>query len=127
MAYRLLADATVVLHMGFVLFVVLGGLLVVRWPRVAWVHLPAAAWGAWIEFAGWMCPLTPLENWFREQGGATVYSTSFVERYLMPTLYPSALSRELQWILGGLVLAINAAIYAVVLARRRRRLPRPRR
>lgn len=123
MAYRLLADATVVLHIGFVLFVVLGGLLVMRWPRVAWVHLPAAAWGASIEFAGWICPLTPLENWFREQGGASGYSTSFVERYLMPTLYPSALSRELQWILGGLVLGINAAIYTVVIVRRRRRPP----
>ena len=73
MAFRLLADATVVLHLAFVLFVVAGGLLVVRWRRVAWVHLPAAAWGAWVEFAGWVCPLTPMENWLRQQGGRLLY------------------------------------------------------
>ena len=94
MTFRLLADATVVLHLLFVAFVVCGGLLVLRWRRVAWVHVPAAVWGASIEFAGWICPLTPLENWLRAQGGAATYTTSFVERYLLPVLYPTALSRD---------------------------------
>src|SRR4026209_2306265 len=79
MPFRVLADATVVLHLGFVLFVVLGGLIVARWRRVAWGHLPAAGWGAWIEFGGWVCPLTPIENWLRQQGGGTTYTSSFIE------------------------------------------------
>jgi hypothetical protein len=118
--YRLLADATVVLHLAFVVFVVFGGLLVI-WRRwLAWAHVPAAVWGVWIEFAGWMCPLTPLENWFRERGGRPVYASGFVEHYVVPILYPSALSRDLQWLLGGLVLVINVAIYVTVLRRARR-------
>ena len=120
MLFRLLADAIVVVHLGFVLFVVLGGLLVLRWPRMAWVHLPAAAWGAWIEFAGWICPLTPLENWLRQQGGGPVYATGFVERYVVPVLYPAALSRDIQWALGGLVLAVNALVYLYVVRGRAR-------
>jgi len=118
MAFRVLADVTVLLHLTFVVFVVLGGLLVARWHPVAWVHLPAAAWGAWVEFAGWVCPLTPLENWLRTQGGGPAYSSSFIEHYLMPLLYPSSLSRELQYALGALVLLINTVLYAVVLRRR---------
>ena len=120
MTYRFLADVTVVLHLAFVLFVVLGGLLVLRYPRAAWVHIPAAVWGAWIEFAGWICPLTPLENWLRERGGDVGYSSSFVERYIIPTLYPAVLSQRLQWILGGVVIVVNAAIYVIVYRRRRR-------
>jgi hypothetical protein len=120
-----LADAVVVLHLGFVAFVVLGGLLVLRWPRMAWLHLPAALWGAWIEFAGWICPLTPLENWLRARAGESGYATSFVEHYVVPVLYPAALTRELQWILGGLVVAINALVYLVVLRRARRHAPTP--
>jgi hypothetical protein len=109
-------------------FVVLGGLLALRWPRAAWVHLPAAVWGVWVEFTGRMCPLTPLEGWLRRQGGGTGYSASFVEHYVLPVLYPAALTRELQWALGGIVIAVNAAVYAVVLLARRsrhRRLQRP--
>jgi len=113
MGFRALADATVVLHLGFVLFVVLGGLIVARWRRAAWVHLPAAAWAAWVEFADWVCPLTPLENWLREQGGGSTYSSSFIEHYLLPILYPESLSPELQWVLGGAVLVINAVVYIV--------------
>ena len=118
MWFRFLADLTVVVHLAFVLFVVFGGLLVLRWRRVAWLHLPAAVWGAWIEFAGWLCPLTPLENWLRERGGRPAYTSSFVERYIIPTLYPDSLSREVQWVLGGLVLLVNGVVYLVVLRRR---------
>jgi hypothetical protein len=114
MIFRLLADLTVVLHLAFVLFVVFGGFLVFRHRAVAWVHVPAAAWGVWVEFAGWICPLTPLENWLREQSGGIAYTSSFVERYLVPTLYPEALSRELQWLLGGFVVVVNAAVYVVI-------------
>ena len=121
MSDRLLADAIVLLHAAFVVFAVAGGLLVARWPRVAWLHLPAVVWAAWVEIAGWACPLTPLENFFRRRAGDAEYTTSFVEHYLLPALYPSALSRELQWLLGGLVLAINVAVYAAVLRRRARR------
>jgi hypothetical protein len=123
-AFRIFADATVVIHLLFVVFVVFGGVLVLRWPRVAWAHLPSAAWGALIEFAGWICPLTPLENWLRLQGGSTTYTTSFVERYLLAVLYPASLSREIQWTLGGLVILVNVIVYAVIVRSRAKRLVR---
>ena len=121
MTYRVLADATVLVHAAFVVFAVAGGLLVSRWPRVAWVHLPAVGWAAWVELAGWTCPLTPLENWLRGEAGDAVYTTSFVEHYLLPILYPSALSPPLQWELGGAVLVVNTAVYTALLWRRARR------
>jgi hypothetical protein len=120
MVFRFLADLTVALHIAFVAFVVLGGVLVLRWPRVAWVHLPAVAWGAWIEFAGWLCPLTPLENRLRAQAGEIGYTSSFSEHYLIPLLYPAGLSRDFQYALGTLVLIVNAIIYALVIGRRAR-------
>lgn len=121
MIYRLLADVTVVVHLVFVLFVVGGGWLVLYRRQLAWLHVPAALWGAFIELAGWMCPLTPLENWLRERGGRQAYTTSFVERYLTPVLYPQSLTREVQWALGGLVLVVNIAVYALIVRRTRRR------
>lgn len=111
MLYRILADVLVVLHMAFVGFVVLGGLLVVRQPRWAWVHLPVAAWGALVEFMGWVCPLTPLEIRFRVLGGEAGYSGGFVEHYLLPVLYPAGLDRGHQIVLGLLVLALNLVTY----------------
>jgi hypothetical protein len=120
--YRALADLTVVAHVIFVLFVLFGGLLVIWRAAWVWIHVPAAIWGVWVELAGWVCPLTPLENWLRERGGEAVYASSFVERYLMPTLYPSSLTRETQWLLGGLVLLINAVVYAIVFRRHGRRM-----
>lgn len=110
----MLADAVLVLHLCFILFVVFGGLLVLRWPRVAWAHLPAAAWGVVVEIAGWICPLTPLEIAFRRAAGRPAYDTSFVEHYLVPLIYPSSLTREMQIALGVLVLGLNAAVYAHV-------------
>jgi hypothetical protein len=109
----LLADVLVGVHLLFVVFVMAGGFLLVRWPRLAWLHLPAAAWGALIEFSGGICPLTPLENHLRALGGETVYSGGFVERYLLPILYPEALTLPLQWVLGGLVVAVNLVAYAL--------------
>ena len=117
--YRILDDLVVGLHFLFVVFVVAGGLLVLRWPRVAFVHVPAAVWGAAIEFAGWICPLTPLENSLRQKAGDSGYSTGFIEHYLLPVLYPSALTRDIQLFLGFLVIAINLGVYAYVFGRRR--------
>ena len=119
MPFGFLADLVVVLHFAFVVFVVAGGLAVLRWPRVAWLHVPAVLWGAWVELAGATCPLTPLESWLLEQSGAGPQLGSFVERHLLPVLYPVSLSRELQWLLGGAVLAINGAVYAVFAVKRR--------
>jgi hypothetical protein len=120
MVLRLLADLVVLLHFGFVAFVVLGGLLVLRWSSLAWLHLPAVAWGAWVELAGWVCPLTPLENWLRARGGGSAYPGSFIEQYLVRLLYPSSLSHEVQYALAAVVLLVNAVIYAVLLRRRAR-------
>ena len=110
----------VAVHFLFVVFVVLGGLLVLRWPQVAYIHIPAAVWGAAIEFAGWLCPLTPLENWLRRQAGSADYSGGFIEHYILPILYPSALTREIQLLLGFLVIAANLAIYGYAFRRRGR-------
>jgi Protein of Unknown function (DUF2784) len=118
--FQVLADLTVGVHFAFVLFVVFGGLLVIKRPAIAWLHVPAAAWGAWIEFAGWICPLTPLENRLRARGGEATYDASFVERYVMPILYPEALTREVQFVLGGLVVVVNVVVYAAAFTRRRR-------
>lgn len=120
MQYRILADAVLVLHLLFVLFVVSGGLLVLWRPRVAWLHLPAAVWGALIEFAGWPCPLTPLEQLLRRLAGQEGYEGGFVEHYITSALYPGGLTRSHQIILGGIVLVINVAVYAWIWRRRRR-------
>jgi hypothetical protein len=121
MPYLLVADLLVLLHLGFVAFVVLGALLVLRWPRLVWLHVPCAAWGALIEFAGWVCPLTPLEVRFRQMGGAAGYSGDFIEHYVLPVLYPAQLTRSMQWGLGALVLAVNAIVYWRLWRRRRHR------
>jgi hypothetical protein len=117
--YRALADTVVLLHLAFVLFVVLGGLLVLRWPRMAWAHLPAAVWGAAIEFGGWICPLTYLENHLRLLGGGAAYRGGFVDRYILHILYPQGLTRGTQVVLGIVVLAINGYVYSRLAARRR--------
>ena len=120
MLYRLLADLVVVLHCGFVLFVVLGGLLALRWPRAAWFHVPAALWGAGIEFAAGICPLTPLENHLRRLGGEAGYSGGFVEHYVLPVLYPDGLTRGVQLGIGTFVVLLNASVYLLVWRRSRR-------
>lgn len=111
MSYLLLADLLLLLHFAFVAFVVAGGLAVWRWPRAAWVHLPAVAWGAGIEWSGAVCPLTPLENRLRALGGGVTYPGDFVGEYLLPVLYPAGLTRPVQVALGVFVVALNAAVY----------------
>jgi len=118
MLYRFLADLVVVFHVGFVLFVVLGGVFALRWPRAAWIHLPAAAWGAWVEFSQTICPLTPLENHLRHLGGQAGYSGGFIEHYLIPILYPAGLNRSVQVVLGIFVLVLNVTVYTAVWRRR---------
>lgn len=115
MAYHVLANATALLHLAFILFVVLGGLLVLRWPRLMWLHLPAAIWGVLIEFAGWWCPLTRWENHFLRQAGRAGYDEGFVAHYIFSLIYPSGLTRGIEIVLGLVVLAVNLAVYVKVL------------
>ena len=114
MLYRFLADVTVALHLGFVAFVVLGGLLVLWRRKLAFLHVPAVLWGVLIEFGGWVCPLTPLEARFRRLGGMAGYEGGFVEHYLLPLLYPSGLTRQQQIWLGVLVGWINLGVYSLI-------------
>ena len=119
--YALLADAVVFLHFAFLLFVVLGGLLVLRWWRLAWLHLPAAAWGAFIELYLHYCPLTPLENWLRIRAGLTAYGDGFIDHYIMPVIYPPGLTPGIQALLGVLLVAGYAVVYVLAWKRHRRR------
>jgi Protein of Unknown function (DUF2784) len=121
MLFGALADVVVLLHLGFIAFVLAGGLLALRWRRVAWVHVPAAVWGTAIEIGGWICPLTPLENSLRVAAGAQGYSGSFVEHYVLPLVYPSSLSRFTQLVLAAIVLVLNLLVYGVAWHRTRRR------
>jgi hypothetical protein len=117
---RLAADLVLVVHLAFVLFVVLGGLLVM-WRRwLATLHLPAVLWGASLEFFGWICPLTPLEQELRRAAGQAGYSGGFIEHYILPVLYPPGLTPQVQSLLGALVLGINGLIYALLIMRWRR-------
>jgi hypothetical protein len=115
---RVLATVVVLVHMAFVAFVVAGGVLALRWPRVAWVHLPVALWGAMIALVGFICPLTPFENWLRVRGGGTPYDTGFLEHYLLPILYPVAMTRGLQIATGVFVVTLNVLVYWRVFRRR---------
>ena len=121
MIYRWLADAVVVVHVCFVIFVVVGGFLLRRWPKLIYVHLPAAIWGVLIEFAGWICPLTPLENSLRARGGQAGYEGGFIEHYILPVLYPGGLSRNIQLVLGLFALVMNAVAYTLYFRSRRRK------
>ena len=106
------ADLIVLLHFTYILFVVFGGLFVFKWRLVAWGHIPCVIWGVIIEFTGWVCPLTPIENTLRYSGGGAGYSNSFIEHYLLPVIYPTVLTRELQIWIGIVVIVVNIAIYA---------------
>lgn len=119
MLFSLLADMVLVVHLAFVGFVVLGGPLVLRCPRVAWVHVRMVIWAVAVEWTGWVCPLTPLENWLRSMGGSQGYRGGFLDRYLLPILYPEELTRSLQMVLGAVVMLLNMVIYGVILWRKR--------
>ena len=117
MVYSLLADLLVVFHIVFILFVVLGGLFVFKWPRIGYLHIHAAVWGGLIEIQGWLCPLTPIENRLRQVAGTTSYKDSFIQHYLIPVIYPTELTREVQLFLGLSVLILNGIVYIWILLR----------
>jgi hypothetical protein len=119
MTCLILADFVAALHFLFVLFAVLGGGLVLKWRRLAVLHLPAVVWAAMVEIAGWVCPLTPLENWLRSRGGSETYPGDFVGQYLLAALYPGGLTRTHQVVLGVLVAVVNLVIYVLVIRRHR--------
>lgn len=121
MLYRFLADAVLLVHALFVAFVVLGGFWVCFRPKLAWLHLPAVAWGTGIELTGGICPLTPLENHYRALAGEQGFPGGFIEHYLLAALYPDGLTRRVQIMLGLLVLALNAALYVFSWRRAKRR------
>ncbi len=115
MIHTLLADMVVIFHLVFIIFALLGGLLIL-WRRWAiWLHLPAAIWIGVVEFKGWICPLTPLENYFRRAGGAAGYEGGFVERYLIPIIYPEKLTRDFQMVLGAAAITVNLIVYGFAL------------
>jgi hypothetical protein len=115
MIYRFLADCVVAFHGAYVVFVVFGALLALKWPRVLWIHAPAAIWGVLIEFAGWVCPLTPVENHLRALAGEAGYSGDFIEHYILRALYPHGLTPTVRYVLGTFALLVNVATYAFVL------------
>jgi hypothetical protein len=121
MLYRLFADAVLLLHLAFILFVLLGAAFAARWRWFAVVHLPAAAWGFFVEITGRICPLTYAENFFRLKAGQSGYTESFIEHYLLAIIYPAGLTREVQFVLAGLVVVINIGLYAWVFYPRRPR------
>jgi hypothetical protein len=118
---RIAADLIVLVHFAFVIFVVAGGLLALKWPKMAYLHIPAAVWGAWIGFANWICPLTPLENHLRRLVGEAGYAGGFIEHYITRILYPAGLTAGMRVILGIAVVAANLLVYRVYFARRRSR------
>jgi hypothetical protein len=118
--YRIAADLTLVVHLAFIVFVVAGALLLFRYPRLVWLHVPAAVWGTWVELAGRICPLTVLENRFRQLAGEAGYAESFIEHYVVPVIYPAGLTRDAQLWLGIIVAGLNAGLYVCWLLRRRK-------
>jgi hypothetical protein len=111
MVYHALSNLVLIAHLAFVLFVVLGGFLVLEWKSLAWIHVPTFFWGALIELAGWVCPLTPPENWLWEKDGGLVYRTDFIEHYILSLLYPTILTQNSQIILGLFVLSFSLGLY----------------
>ncbi len=121
MIYSFLADLLVVFHLVFILYVIAGALLIIKWPKTLWLHLPSCFWGITIEFTGWICPLTPWEIRLRRLAGEEGYTGSFIEQYLIPIIYPSGLNREIQMLLGSTVLIVNLSLYILILIKRRKR------
>jgi hypothetical protein len=118
--YGNLATLVALGHLAFILFVMFGGLLALRWGRAPWLHIPCFLWGSWIELSGGICPLTPLENDLRRAAGESAYAGSFIEHYILPVMYPAGLTRTVQIVLAAGLVLLNVGIYAWVLARRAR-------
>jgi hypothetical protein len=125
MPTRIAADAVLIVHFAFIAFVLLGGVLVLRWPRIAWLHVPAVFWGVLVEASGWICPLTPLENTLRQSAGQAVSAGGFVERYLVALIYPEGLTRGTQMLLALVVVFVNILLYGFVILRMRERAAPP--
>ncbi len=125
MICRFMADATLVVHLLFIVFAVVGAFTALRWRFLIWVHLPCALWAVAIEWGGWICPLTPLEGFFRRCAGQAGYAGGFVQQYLLPVIYPPNLTRDIQIGLGIVVLMINLLAYGLVVRRTRRKGRRP--
>lgn len=121
MVYSFFSDMVVLLHFIYVIFAVAGGMLLIWWPKVIWIHVPSAIWAALISFAGWICPLTYLENWLRIKSGGIGYSTGFIIQYIEPVLYPAGLTYFHQVILGLIVVVLNLIIYTTMFKRRPKR------
>ena len=121
MIYSFLADLMVVFHLVFILYVIAGALLITKWAKTLWLHLPSCFWGMTVEFTGWICPLTPWEIQLRRLAGEEGYTGSFIEQYLIPIIYPSGLPRVVQMVLGGTVLIVNLSLYTLILIKRRKR------
>ncbi|HEY8166114.1 MAG TPA: DUF2784 domain-containing protein [Gemmatimonadaceae bacterium] len=120
MIYRILADFVVAFHGAYVVFVVLGALLAFKWPKILWVHAPAAIWGILIEYAGWVCPLTPLENHLRALAGEAGYAGDFIEHYILRALYPHGLTPTVRYVLGTFALGVNVVAYTMVIKEKRK-------
>jgi len=118
--YGNLATLVVLGHFAFILFVMLGGLFALRWPRAPWLHIPCLVWGGWIEVSGGICPLTPLEHYLRRAAGATSYAGGFIEHYILAIIYPAGLTRTVQLTLAVGLVILNVAVYAWVIRRRMR-------
>lgn len=114
MLYQTAATAVVIVHFAFILFVVAGAFLVLRWPALKWVHLPAAIWGALIEIGGWICPLTIMENAFLRRAGNAGYDEGFIAHHLLRVIYPNGLTRWMEFAIAAFVIAINVAVYRKV-------------
>lgn len=114
MLWQMLADLVLLCHLAFIIFVLFGGFLALWWRWIPWVHLPAAFWGAALEFGGWICPLTPLENWLRQASGGAGYTGGFIEHYAIAVIYPPGLTPQIQLLLGLVVILMNAVAYGLV-------------
>ena len=120
MPYSVAADAILILHLAFIVFVMLGGVLLLKWPRLIYLHLPAVGWGILVELQGWICPLTPLEQHLRRLAGEAGYSSGFIEHYLLPVIYPAWLTRDAQTLLALSVIIVNLVIYGAIILKHRR-------
>ena len=122
MLYQLAVNITVLLHFAFIVFVIFGGLLVFKWRWLIWLHIPASIWAALIAMVGWICPLTPVENMLRHAAGGQIYTGSFIERYLVPVIYPTGLNREIFIAMGVFVIVINMIVYTILFLKCKRYL-----